>query len=91
MVEQCKEKIEESRKIYPKFNNNYKSRFDPILLEKFSKKINSKAKELKIFPEVLAGKKDLLALIQKKDNAKLLTGWRNKIIGAELSEDLKNL
>jgi len=91
LVKKCKEKIEETRKINPKFNKNYKIRFDPILLEKFSKKINSKAKELKIFPEVLAGKKDLLALIQKKDNAKLLTGWRNKIIGAELSEDLKNL
>ena len=91
LVKKCKEKIEGTRKINPKFNKNYKIRFDPILLEKFSKKINSKAKELKIFPEVLAGKKDLLALIQKKDNAKLLTGWRNKIIGAELSEDLKNL
>jgi len=91
LVKKCKEKIEETRKINSKFNKNYTIRFDPILLEKFSKKINSKAKELKIFPEVLAGKKDLLALIQKKDNAKLLTGWRNKIIGAELSEDLKNL
>jgi len=91
LVEQCKEKIEESRKIYPKFNNNYKSRFDPILLDKFSKIINTKAKELEIFPEVLASKKDLLAMIQNKSNAKLLTGWRKKIIGAELSEHIKNL
>ena len=90
LVKQFKEKIEGS-KIYPTLNKNYKIRFDPILLEKFSKKINAKAKELEIFPEVLAGKKDLLAMIQKKNNARLLTGWRKKIIGAELSEYMKNL
>ena len=91
MVKQYKEKIEGTRKLKPKFNKNYKIHFDPILLEKFSKKINAKAKELEIFPEILAGKKDLVAMIQKKSNAKLLTGWRKKIIGAELNEYLKNL
>jgi len=91
LVKQYKEKIEGTRKLKPKFNKNYKIHFDPILLEKFSKKINAKAKELEIFPEILAGKKDLVAMIQKKSNAKLLTGWRKKIIGAELNEYLKNL
>ena len=66
LVKQYKEKIEGTRKLKPKFNKNYKIHFDPILLEKFSKKINAKAKELEIFPEILAGKKDLVAMIQKK-------------------------
>jgi len=61
------------------------------LLEKLSKIISVKAKELNIFPEVLAGKKDLLALSQKNSDSKLLTGWRNKAIGAELNSLLKNL
>ena len=74
-----------------KLNKNYKIRFDPNLLEKFSKKITAKANELNIFPEVLAGKKDLLAMMQEKNNAKLLTGWRKKIIGSELKEFMKNL
>ena len=39
----------------------------------------------------LAGKKDLLAMMQEKNNAKLLTGWRKKIIGSELKEFMKNL
>ena len=91
LVKQYKEKIEGTGKLKPKFNKNYKIRLDPIILEKFSKIINAKAKELEIFPEVLASKKDLAAMIQEKSNAKLLTGWRKKIIGAELNEYLKNL
>ena len=90
LVKQYKEKIEGTGKLKPKFNKNYKIRLDPIILEKFSKIINAKAKELEIFPEVLASKKDLAAMIQEKSNAKLLTGWRKKIIGAELNEYLKN-
>ena len=78
-------------KLKPKFNKNYKIRFDANLLEKFSKVVAKKANELKIFPEVLASKKDLLAMVQEKSNAKLLTGWRKKIIGSELKEFLNNL
>jgi ribonuclease D len=90
LVKQYKEKIEGTGKLKPKFNKNYKIRLDPIILEKFSKIINAKAKKLEIFPEVLASKKDLVAMIQDKSNAKLLKGWRKKIIGTELNEYLKN-
>jgi len=91
LVQQHKENIEGVGKLKPKFNKNYKIHSDPYLLEKLSKIISVKAKELNIFPEVLAGKKDLLALSQKNSNSKLLTGWRNKAIGAELNSLLKNL
>ncbi len=91
LVKQYKEKTKEMGKLKPKFNKNYKIHFDTNLLEKFSKVVAKKANELKIFPEVLAGKKDLLAMIQEKSNAKLLTGWRKKIIGSELKEFLNNL
>ena len=90
LVRQHKENIERVGKLKPKFNKNYKIHSDPNLLEKLSKIISVKAKELNIFPEVLAGKKDLLALNQKNSNSKLLTGWRKKAIGAELNELLKN-
>ena len=90
LVQQHKENIEGVGKLKPKFNKNYKIHSDPNLLEKLSKIISVKAKELNIFPEVLAGKKDLLALNQKNSNSKLLTGWRKKAIGAELNELLKN-
>ena len=90
LVQQHKENIERVGKLKPKFNKNYKIHSDPNLLEKLSKIISVKAKELNIFPEVLAGKKDLLALNQKNSNSKLLTGWRKKAIGAELNELLKN-
>jgi len=90
LVQQHKENIEGVGKLKPKFNKNYKIHSDPYLLEKLSKIISVKAKELNIFPEVLAGKKDLLALSQKNSNSKLLTGWRKKAIGAELNELLKN-
>ena len=90
LVQQHKENIERVGKLKPKFNKNYKIHSDPNLLEKLSKIIRVKAKELNIFPEVLAGKKDLLALNQKNSNSKLLTGWRKKAIGAELNELLKN-
>ena len=79
------------RELKPKFNKNHKIRFDANLLEKLSKVVAKKANELKIFPEVLASKKDLLSMVQKKSNAKLLTGWRKKIIGSELKEFMKNL
>ena len=91
LVQQHKENIEGVGKLKPKFNKNYKIHSDPYLLEKLSKIISVKAKELNIFPEVLAGKKDLLALSQKNSDSKLLTGWRNKAIGAELNSLLKNL
>ena len=91
LVQQHKENIERVGKLKPKFNKNYKIHSDPYLLEKLSKIISVKAKELNIFPEVLAGKKDLLALSQKNSDSKLLTGWRNKAIGAELNSLLKNL
>ena len=91
LVQQHKENIERVGKLKPKFNKNYKIHSDPYLLAKLSKIISLKAKELNIFPEVLAGKKDLLALSQKNSNSKLLTGWRNKAIGAELNSLLKNL
>ena len=91
LVQQHKENIEGVGKLKPKFNKNYKIHSDPNLLEKLSKIISVKAKELNIFPEVLAGKKDLLALSQKNSDSKLLTGWRNKAIGAELNSLLKNL
>jgi len=91
LVQQHKENIEGVGKLKPKFNKNYKIHSDPYLLEKLSKIIRVKAKELNIFPEVLAGKKDLLALSQKNSDSKLLTGWRNKAIGAELNSLLKNL
>ena len=91
LVRQHKENIERVGKLKPKFNKNYKIHSDPNLLEKLSKIISVKAKELNIFPEVLAGKKDLLALSQKNSDSKLLTGWRNKAIGAELNSLLKNL
>ena len=91
LVQQHKENIEGVGKLKPKFNKNYKIHSDPYLLEKLSKIISVKAKELNIFPEVLAGKKDLLALSQKNSDSKLLTGWRNKVIGAELNSLLKNL
>ena len=91
LVQQHKENIERVGKLKPKFNKNYKIHYDPNLLEKLSKIISVKAKELNIFPEVLAGKKDLLALNQENSNSKLLTGWRNKAIGAELNSLLKNL
>ena len=90
LVRQHKENIERVGKLKPKFNKNYKIHSDPNLLEKLSKIISVKAKELNIFPEVLAGKKDLLALSQKNSDSKLLTGWRKKAIGAELNELLKN-
>ena len=90
LVQQHKENIEGVGKLKPKFNKNYKIHSDPNLLEKLSKIISVRAKELNIFPEVLAGKKDLLALNQKNSNSKLLTGWRKKAIGAELNELLKN-
>jgi len=90
LVQQHKENIERVGKLKPKFNKHYKIHSDPNLLEKLSKIISVKAKELNIFPEVLAGKKDLLALNQKNSNSKLLTGWRKKAIGAELNELLKN-
>ena len=86
LIEQHREKIDRTGQLKIIFNKNHKIHFDPNLLEKFSKIIATKANELNIFPEVLAGKKDLLAMMQKKDNAKLLTGWRKKIIGAQLSE-----
>jgi len=86
LIKRHKEKIEENGQLIIKFNSNHKIRFDPNLIEKFRKIIAKKAKELKIFPEVLASKKDLLAMIQKKNNAKLLSGWRKKVIGAELKE-----
>lgn len=91
LVQQHKENIEGVGKLKLKFNKNYKIHSDPYLLEKLSKIISVKAKELNIFPEVLAGKKDLLALSQKNSDSKLLTGWRNKAIGAELNSLLKNL
>ena len=91
LVQQHKENIERVGKLKPKFNKNYKIHSDPYLLEKLSKIISVKAKELNIFPEVLAGKKDLLALSQKNSDSKLLTGWRHKAIGAELNSLLKNL
>ena len=91
LVQQHKENIEGVGKLKPKFNKNYKIHSDPYLLEKLSKIISVKAKELNIFPEVLAGKKDLLALSQNNSDSKLLTGWRNKAIGAELNSLLKNL
>ena len=68
------EKAKEMGKLKPKFNKNHKIRFDANLLEKFSKVVAKKANELKIFPEVLASKKDLLSMIKEKSNAKLLTG-----------------
>ena len=88
---QIKDKTKQMRKLKPKFNKNYKISFDANLLEKFSKVVAKKANELKIFPEVLASKKDLLAMVQEKSDAKLLTGWRKKIIGSELNESLNNL
>ena len=91
LVKQYKEKTKEMGKLKPKFNKHYKIRFDPNLLNKFSKIVAKKANELKIFPEVLASKKDLLAMVQEKNDAKLLTGWRKKIIGSELNESLNNL
>jgi len=91
LVKPNKEKTKEMGKLKPKFNKNYKIRFDTNLLNKFSKVVAKKANELKIFPEVLASKKDLLAMVQEKSNAKLLTGWRKKIIGSELKEFLNNL
>ncbi len=91
LVKPYKEKTKEMGKLKPKFNKNYKIRFDTNLLNKFSKIVAKKANELKIFPEVLASKKDLLAMVQEKSNAKLLTGWRKKIIGSELNESLNNL
>ena len=91
LVQQHKENMEGVGKLKPKFNKNYKIHSDPYFLEKLSKIISVKAKELNIFPEVLAGKKDLLALSQKNSDSKLLTGWRNKAIGAELNSLLKNL
>ena len=91
LVQQHKENIEGVGKLKPKFNKNYKIHSDPNLQEKLSKIIRVKAKKLNIFPEVLAGKKDLLALSQKNSDSKLLTGWRNKAIGAELNSLLKNL
>jgi ribonuclease D len=91
LVKPYKEKTKEMGKLKPKFKKNYRIRFDTNLLNKFSKVIAKKANELKIFPEVLASKKDLLAMVQEKSNAKLLTGWRKKIIGSELKEFLNNL
>ena len=91
LVKPYKEKTKEMGKLKPKFKKNYKIRFDTNLLNKFSKIVAKKANELKIFPEVLASKKDLLAMVQEKSNAKLLTGWRKKIIGSELNESLNNL
>jgi len=91
LVKPYKEKTKEMGKLKPKFNKNYKIRFDTNLLNKFSKIVAKKANELKIFPEVLASKKDLLAMVQEKSDAKLLTGWRKKIIGSELNESLNNL
>ena len=86
LVNTYKEKTEEMGKLKPKFKKNHKIRFDANLLEKFSKVVAKKANELKIFPEVLASKKDLLSMVQEKNNAKLLTGWRKKIIGSELKK-----
>jgi len=91
LVKQYKEKTKEMGKLKPKFNKNYKIRFDANLLAKLSKVVAKKANELKIFPEILASKKDLLAMVQEKNNAKLLTGWRKKIIGSKLKEFLNNL
>ena len=78
LVKPYKEKTKEMGKLKSKFNKNYKIRFDTNLLDKFSKIVAKKANELKIFPEVLASKKDLLAMVQEKSDAKLLTGWRKK-------------
>ena len=91
LVKTYKEKTKEMGKLKPKFKKNHKIRFDANLLEKFSKVVAEKAYELKIFPEVLASKKDLLSMVQEKSNTKLLTGWRKKIIGSELKEFLNNL
>ena len=91
LVKPYKEKTKDMRELKPKFNKNHKIRFDANLLEKLSQVVAEKAHELKIFPEVLASKKDLLSMVQKKSNAKLLTGWRKKIIGSELKEFLNNL
>jgi len=62
---------------------------DKAQSKKCSQIIRAKAEELGIPAEVLGSKRDIQALLKGRPNARLSTGWRADLIGAELTAALK--
>ena len=57
---------------------------DKALIKKFSAIIRAAAEELGIAAEVVGSKRDMLALLRGDESARLIKGWRNEIVGADL-------
>jgi len=55
-----------------------------MILKEMSKRVEQKALNLKIYPEILCSKKELLAISLGENNSRVFNGWRKKIIGEEL-------
>ena len=55
-----------------------------MMLKEMSKRVEQKALNLKIYPEILCSKKELLAISLGENNSRVFSGWRKKIIGEEL-------
>jgi len=55
-----------------------------MILKEMSKRVEQKALNLKIYPEILCSKKELLAIGLGENNSRVFNGWRKKIIGEEL-------
>ena len=53
--------------------------------------IKQQAKEYNIPYQQLTSKRDIARLVHAPDACKLLTGWRQKVIGEPLCEALKQL
>jgi ribonuclease D len=57
---------------------------DRAQVKKCSGVIRSAADKLGIANEVLGSKRDIQALLREQDNARLINGWRRKIVGEEI-------
>lgn len=70
-----------------RLHQSTKGKTDPArksLIKKLSEKNQARAKELGISPSVLATRKDLETLVDHPDRSRLLSGWRQEVIGNEL-------
>jgi ribonuclease D len=62
---------------------------DKSTLKKLGTMVKAKAEELNIAAEVVASKRDILALLRGEPEPRVTRGWRKEIIGDELSAALR--
>ena len=58
------------------------------MLKVLQKRLQAIAEELKLQPEVLATRRDLMALLRGERELPVLSGWRRKVIGEPLLASL---